>query len=180
MLASILVIFPSKQLLVLKTSWRQLQDKFWRSLQYFFGVSIFWLPRHLTNTSGERLDDVLKTFRKTTWRHLQDILEDKNSYAEVVFKTAGRHVLKIAGRYVLKMAGRHVLKMAGRHVLRVSWRHVLRKSWRHLRDKRNVLLGISVFNHSLLTNLNQYVTNLYFTNLYFRNLRRSQNVLIRT
>lgn len=176
MLASILVIFPSKQLLVLKTSWRQLQDKFWRSLQYFFGVSIFWLPRHLTNTSGERLDDVLKTFRKTTWRgllrHLQDILEDKNSYAEVVFKAAGRHVLKIAGRYVLKMAGRHVLS--------VSWRHVLRKSWRHLRDKRNVLLGISVFNHSLLTNLNQYVTNLYFTNLYFRNVRRSQNALIRT
>ena len=118
MLASILVIFPSKQLLVLKTSWRQLQDKFWRSLQYFFGVSIFWLPRHLTNTSGERLDDVLKTFRKTTWRsllrYLQDILEDKNSYAEVVFKTAGRNVLKMAGRYVLKMAGRHVL--------RVSWR----------------------------------------------------------
>ena len=176
MLASILVIFPSKQLLVLKTSWRQLQDKFWRSLQYFFGVSIFWLPRHLTNTSGERLDDVLKTFRKTTWRgllrHRQDILEDKNSYAEVVFKTAGRHVLKIAGRYVLKMAGRHVSS--------VSWRHVLKKSWRHLRDKRNVLLEISVFNHSLLTNLNQYVTNLYFTNLYFRNLRRSQNALIRT
>ena len=42
------------------------------------------------------------------------------------------------------------------------------------------LLGISVSNHGLLTNLSQYLTNLYLTNLYLTNLRRIQNALIRT
>ena len=41
------------------------------------------------------------------------------------------------------------------------------------------LLGISVSNHGLLTNLSQYLTNLYLTNLYFTNLRRIQNALIK-
>ena len=40
--------------------------------------------------------------------------------------------------------------------------------------------SISVLIHGLLSNLNQYLTNLYLTNLYFTNLRRIQNALIRT
>ena len=69
-----------------------------------------------------------------------------------------------------------VLKTSWRHVSKKSWKHVLKKSWRQTK----CLLGISVSNHGLLTNLNQYLTNLYLTNLYFTNLRRIQNVLIRT
>ena len=45
---------PSKYLLVLKTSWRR--------LQHVFSVTIFRLARCL--------EDVLKTSRKTSWRHV--------------------------------------------------------------------------------------------------------------
>ena len=47
---------PSKHLLVLKTSWRRLEDMSWRRLQHLFSVTILRLPR--------RLEDVLKKF----WR----------------------------------------------------------------------------------------------------------------
>ena len=46
-------------------------------------------------------------------------------------------------------------------VFKTSWRHALKTFWRQTK----CLLGISVSNHGLLKNLNQYLTNLYFTNL---------------
>ena len=67
-----------------------------------------------------------------------------------------------------------VLKTCLEDVLKTCLEDVFKTSWRQTK----CLLGISVSNHSLLTNLNQYLTNLYFTNLYFTNLRRIQNELI--
>ena len=68
---------PSKHLLVLKTSWRRLQNMSWTHLQNVFSVTIFCLPI--------RLEDALKTSWKTkncyaedmSWRRLQDVLETK-------------------------------------------------------------------------------------------------------
>ena len=76
-------------------------------------------------------------------------------------------------------------------VFKTSWRHILKTPWRSLEgmssrslenvlEKTKCLLGISVSNHGLLTNLNQYLTNLYLTNLYFAFLRRIQNTFVRT
>ena len=77
---------------VLKTSSRHLQG--------FFSVTFFCLPR--------RLENVLKTSCKTSWRHfrktyckyvlnptsrrLQEVLEDEKCYAEDVFKTSWRRL----------------------------------------------------------------------------------------
>ena len=136
-----------------------LQDMSWRRIQDVFRVTIFCLPgrlktswRCLVNTSWRRLEDIWQDVLKKSWI--------KNCYAEDVLKTFSRHVLKTSWR----------------HLLKTSWRHVLKTSWRQTK----CLLGISVSNHGLLTNLNQYLTNLYLTNLYFTNLRRIQNALIRT
>ena len=87
-------IYPSKHLLVLKTSWRRLQDMSWRSLQHVFSVTILRLPRRLEDvfkTSARRLQDVFKTSWKT-----------KNCYVEDVFKTSWRHVLKKSWRHNLR------------------------------------------------------------------------------
>ena len=78
---------PSKHLLVLQTSWKRLQDMFWRRLKDIFRVTIFFLPR--------RLQDVLKTsgrrFTKMFWKA-------KNCYVEHVFTTSWRHFLKTSSR----------------------------------------------------------------------------------
>ena len=95
--------FPSKHLLVLKTSWKSLQDMSWRHLQHVFSVTMLRLPR--------RLEDVLKTSCKTSWK-------TKNCYAEDVLKTSWRHVLKTSWR----------------HVLKTSWRCLEDMSWRPLKD----------------------------------------------
>ena len=50
----------------------------------------------------------------------------------------------------------------------------LKTSWRQTK----CLLRISVSNHGLPANLNQYLTNLYLINLYFTNLRQIQNALL--
>ena len=75
---------PSKHLLVLKTSWRRLQDMFWRRLQYVFSVTISRLPRRLEDVLQRCFEDVLKTSCKTSWKRLQDILKTswktKNCY----------------------------------------------------------------------------------------------------
>ena len=73
--------YPSKHLLVLKTSWRRLQN--------VFSVTIFRFPK--------RLEDVLKTSWKT-----------KNCYAEDVLKTSWRHVLKTSWRHVFKTSSRRL------------------------------------------------------------------------
>ena len=128
------------------------------SQQTFVGLQdvfkISW--RHVLKTSSTRLQ--CNNFSSS--RHLARCLEDvmktswktKNCYAEDILKTSWRNVFK------------------------TSWRPVLKTSWR----QGKCLLGLSVSNHGLLTNLNQYLINLYLTNLYLMNLRRIQNAWIRT
>ena len=125
-----------------------------RRLQHVFSVTISLLPR--------RLEDVLKTSSKTSWKTI-------NCYAEDFFKTSSRHVLKTFWR--------HILKMSWRHILKTSWRHVLKTSLRRPGNKQNVYWG-----YLYLTDLNAFIdlTILYLTNLYLTNLRRIQNALIRT
>ena len=114
--------------------------------------------QHVTSVTifrlPRRLEDVfqirLEDVLKTSWKHLARRLED-------VFKTSW----KIKNCYT-------------EDVLKTSWGHVLKTSWRQTK----CLLGIYVSNHGLLTNLNQYLTNLYLANLYLKNLRRIQNALI--
>ena len=119
---------PSKHLMVCKTSSRRLQDMSWRRLQHVFSIIIFRLPRLLEN--------ILKTSRKTSWRHL------KTSWRRL-----GRR--KIA-----------TLKMSWRHVLKTSWKHPEDMFWRHLQNVLETKNGniCSVY----LTSL--YFTNLYLTN----------------
>ena len=71
---------PSKHLLVLKTSWRSLQDMSWRHPQHVFNVTILRLLR--------RLEDVLKTCLEN---FLKTCLED-------VLKTCLEDVLKMFWR----------------------------------------------------------------------------------
>ena len=117
--------YPSKYLLVYKTSWRQTQDMSWRRLQHAFSVTIFVFQDDL-KTSWRRLAN-------TSWRRLEDISQD---------------------------------------VLKTSWRHVLKTFWRQTK----CLLGISVSNHGLLTNLNQYLTNLYLQIYTVLSSKKTQHV----
>ena len=55
----------------------------WRRRQHVFSVTILRLPRRLEDTLSRRLENVLKTSRKT-----------KNCYAEDVFKTCLEDVLR--------------------------------------------------------------------------------------
>ena len=138
-------LLPSKQFLVFKTSWRRLQD--------VFSVTIFRLWRRLLKTS-------CKYILKTSWKRLQDVLWD---------------VLKASWRRLQDVFARRL-----QDVFKTSWRRLgrrkivtLKTSWRRLGDVLEInkmFIGISLSNHSLLTNLNQYLTNLYLTNLYFTNL----------
>ena len=81
-------------MLAFKTSWRRLQNMFWRHLQHVSSLTIFCLPRRLQHVFSvtifrlrRRLQDVLKT----SWRR-------KNCYAKDVLKTSWRHVLKTSWR----------------------------------------------------------------------------------
>ena len=82
--------WPSKHLLVFKTSWRRLQEMSWRRLQHVFSVTILRLSR--------RLEDVFKTSCKTSWSRLQDVLEDDKLLRwrrlQDVLKTCLEEVLK--------------------------------------------------------------------------------------
>ena len=140
-----------------------------------FNTSLAYQFFDFHNVLQIRLENVLMTF--------EDISQDDLKKS---FKIFSRHL----GRQKqlrwsrLQDGWKKCLEDGWKICLEDGWKtcleSVLKKSWRHLWDKRNVLLRISVFNHSLLTNLNQYVANLYLTNLYFTNLRRIQNALIRT
>ena len=109
---------PSKHLLVLKTSSRRLQDMSSACLKRnnFTSSERSW--RRLPKTSWRRLEDILQDALKTSWKK-------KNCYAEEVFKTSWKHVLKTSWR----------------HVLKTSWRHILKTSWRHYREKQNTNWG---------------------------------------
>ena len=129
-------------------------------------TNIYWSSTRLqrnnfssSKTSWRRLEDVLKMFckhiLKTSWRRLEHISQD-------VLKTSWRGLQDVLEDEKLLRWRRleDVLKTCLEDVLKTSWRQT------------KCLLGISVSNHGLLTNLNQYLTNLYLTNLYFTNLRR--------
>ena len=112
---------PSKHLLVLNTSRRR--------LQHVFSVTILCLPR--------RLEDVLKTSCKTSWK-------TKNCYAEDVLKTCPEDVLKTCLEDVLKTCIEDVLKTCLEDVLKTCLEDVLKTLWRQAK----YLLGISVSNKS--------------------------------
>ena len=153
---------------VLKTTSRQVLEK---------SSILLWRINFLTSKTS------YKYVWRTSWWRVEDISQDDLKKS---FKISSRHL----GRQKqlrwsrLQDGWKKCLEDGWKTCLEDGWKtcleSVLKKSWRHLWNKRNVLLRISVFNHSLLTNLNQYVTNLYLTNLYFTNLRRIQNALIRT
>ena len=103
-------------------------------------------------------------------------------FSITIFCLQFEDVLQIRLEDVLKMSWRNLARSLGRRkvvTLKTSQRHVLKVSWRRLGNKQNVYRGY-LSNHGLLTNLNQYLTNLYLTNLYFTNVRRTQNALITT
>ena len=73
------------------------------------------------------------------------------------------------------MSPRRLQDVLKRCLQDMSWRDVLKTSWRQTK----FLLGISVSNYGLLTNLNKHLTNLYFANLHvstFRLPRRLQDI----
>ena len=74
---------PSKHLLVLKTSWRRLQNMSWKRLENVFSVTIFRLPR--------RLEDVLKDVSKTSWKRL-------GRWKIVTLKTPSRRLQDMSSR----------------------------------------------------------------------------------
>ena len=117
----------SQDLLVFKTSWRR--------LHHVFSVTIFRLPRCLQDVLQICLEDLWKTYLKTSWRRLR---------RRKIF------------------------------TLITSWRSLEDMSWKRPEDvsetKKESLLEISVSNHGLLTNLENYVTNLYLANLFLTNL----------
>ena len=149
---------PSKHLLVFKTSWSSLQDivlkMSWRlALKMFWRHALKTSWRHFLKTSCTRLHCNNFLFSKTSSRRLQD---DLKLHFEDVLENEKSLPCK---RY------EDILKTCLEDIFKTSLRQT------------KFLLVISVSNHDLLTNLNQY---LYLTNLYFMSLRRIQNSLIRT
>ena len=126
----------SQDLLVFKTSWRR--------LHHVFSVTVFRLPRRLQGVLQICLEDLWKTYLKTSWRCLR---------RRKIF------------------------------TLITSWRSLEDMSWKRPEDvletKKESLLEISVSNHGLLTNLENYVTNLYLANLFLTNPWWIRNALIR-
>ena len=75
---------PSKYLLVCKKFWRRLQDISWTRLQGELSVTIFRLPR--------RLEDVLKTSRKASWKVLKTSSKRLRRKKIVKLKTSSRRL----------------------------------------------------------------------------------------
>ena len=106
-------------------------------------------------TSSTRLQRNNFTSSKTSWRYLEDTLQDVLEDEKMLCWR--RH------QYVLKTYLEDVLKACLEDVLKTLWR------------QKKYLLGISVTYKS-----NMYLTNLYLTNLHLTILRRIQNALSRT
>ena len=56
-------------------------SSWWRRTEDVFSVTFFCLPRRLEDIIARRLAN-------TSWRRLEDVLEDEKCYAEDVFKTS--------------------------------------------------------------------------------------------
>ena len=119
---------PSKHLLVLKTSSTLLQRN------NFTSSKTSW--RRLAKTFWRRLEDVLKTSCKTSWKA-------KNCYAEDVFKTSWRHVLKLSWSPIWKTSLKRL-----RRKQNVYW-------WYLYLTNLNVYLANLCFPNLYLTNLGQ-------------------------
>ena len=127
--------------------------------------------------------------------HSQDLL---------VFKTSWRRLHHVFSVTIFRLPRclQDVLQICledlWKTYLKTSWRRLRRRkiftlitssrsledmSWKRPEDvletKKESLLEISVSNHGLLTNLENYVTNLYLANLYLTNLGWIRNALIR-
>ena len=127
---------PSKHLLVLKTS-----------------------SRHVLKTTSTRLQCNNFTSSKTSWRRLEDVLEDE----KLLRWRRLQDVLKTCLEDVLKTCLEDVLKTYLEDVFKTS------------RRQTKFLLVISVSNKS------KCVSNKsLFHKLYLRNLRRIQNASLRT
>ena len=106
-------------------------------------------------TPSTRLQRNKFLFSKTSWRSLQDVLEDEKL---------------LCWRRLEDMYWRRLQDVISVTIFCLS-RHLQDVLQIRLEDVLKMITGISVSNHGLLTNLNQYLTNLYLTNLYFTNLR---------
>ena len=125
------------------------------------------LSKHLLalKTSSTRLQrNNFTSSKKTSWKRLEDILQDVLEEKKLLRWRLLQNALKAC-----------LEDTSWRHVLKMSWRSVLKTSGRHYGNKQNTYWGCLY-----LTNLNVYLTNLYFSNLYLTILRRIQNALIRT
>ena len=130
-----------------------------------------WSPpsKHflVLKTSSIRLQHNNFTSSKTSWRHLQDVLEDEKLLRwrrlQDVLKTCLENVLKACLEDVLKTSLEDVLKTYLEDVFKTS------------RRQTKFLLVIPVSNKS------KCVSNKsLFRKLYLRNLRRIQNASLRT
>ena len=99
-LLSKLNYYPSKHLLVLKTSSKHLQSN---------NFSPF-------------------SSSKTSWRRLENVLEDKKCYTDNVLKTSSRYVFKTSSRHVFKTFSRCLLGM-------FYWEYLLLNNPKSVSDK---------------------------------------------
>ena len=114
-------------------------------------------------TSSTRLQRNNFTSSKTSWRRLEDVLEDEKLLRWRRLED------------VLKTCLEDVLKTCLEDVLKTYLEDVLKTSWRRLEPKQNFYWW-----YLYLTNQNVYLTNLCFKNLYLTNLWRIQNASLRT
>ena len=104
------VFYPSKHLLIFKTSWRCLQDMYWRRLQNIFSVTIFRFSRRLW-----------KHLAKKSWRHLKDVLRTSQKTFEDVVETSWKRLGRLE-IVTLKTSSRRLQDMSSRRLQDTSWR----------------------------------------------------------
>ena len=128
---------PNKHLLVLKTSWRRLEDMSWRRPQHIFRVTIF------------RYSSL-----KTSWRHLERCLARRLERRKIVtLKTSSRHLEDVLKTCLEDMFWRRLEKISWRRLQDVSDAN---KWWYLYLANLNVYLTNLCFtNLTNLTNLGQ-------------------------
>ena len=141
-------------------------------MKMIVGVSFTWISRVWVRVFGKTANNYnLGKQSPLTILFCLHLLPSKQF---LVFKTSWRRLQDVFSVTIFRLWRRL------QDVFKTSWRRLgrrkivtLKTSWRRLGDVLEInkmFIGISLSNHSLLTNLNQYLTNLYLTNLYFTNL----------
>ena len=132
-------------MLVLKTSWRLLQDMSWKLIQHVFSVRIFGLPRRLEDVLQRRFEDVLKTSRKTSWKRLKtSCKKDK----QLLHWRRLQDILTACLEDVLKTCLQVVFKTCLEVAFQKCLQDIFMMSWRQKKKKRGGWGGISVSNKS--------------------------------